>query len=96
MSESARKGLRRDRVYKTSFRALKLTAHRKNERTFRSSSSSAPRSASWERQTVPTPASHPGVAIAVKLGATKADFDATLGIHPTVAEEFVTLREKAL
>jgi glutathione reductase (NADPH) len=32
----------------------------------------------------------------VKLGATKADFDATLGIHPTVAEEFVTLREKAL
>jgi glutathione reductase (NADPH) len=37
-----------------------------------------------------------GVAIAVKLGATKADFDATLGIHPTAAEEFVTLREKAL
>jgi glutathione reductase (NADPH) len=36
-----------------------------------------------------------GIAIAVKLGATKAQFDATLGIHPTVAEEFVTLREKA-
>lgn len=33
-----------------------------------------------------------GVAIAVKMGATKADFDATIGIHPTVAEEFVTLR----
>jgi glutathione reductase (NADPH) len=33
-----------------------------------------------------------GVAIAVKMGAKKADFDATVGIHPTVAEEFVTLR----
>jgi glutathione reductase (NADPH) len=36
-----------------------------------------------------------GVAIAVKMGATKAQFDATIGIHPTVAEEFVTMREKA-
>ncbi|MSQ49899.1 MAG: glutathione-disulfide reductase [Betaproteobacteria bacterium] len=35
-----------------------------------------------------------GIAIAVKLGATKAQFDATIGIHPTAAEEFVTLREK--
>jgi len=33
-----------------------------------------------------------GVAIAVKMGATKKDFDATVGIHPTTAEEFVTLR----
>jgi len=33
-----------------------------------------------------------GVAIAIKAGATKADFDATLGIHPSVAEEFVTMR----
>lgn len=33
-----------------------------------------------------------GVAIAIKAGASKADFDATLGIHPSVAEEFVTLR----
>ena len=35
-----------------------------------------------------------GVAIAVKLGATKAQFDATIGIHPTAAEEFVTMRQK--
>lgn len=34
-----------------------------------------------------------GVAIAVKAGATKSDFDATIGIHPTSAEEFVTMRE---
>ncbi|MEY2856349.1 MAG: glutathione-disulfide reductase, partial [Cyanobacteriota bacterium] len=33
-----------------------------------------------------------GVAIAVKIGATKADFDATVGIHPSSAEEFVTMR----
>ncbi|MBW2241525.1 MAG: glutathione-disulfide reductase [Deltaproteobacteria bacterium] len=35
-----------------------------------------------------------GVGIAVKLGATKAQFDETIGIHPTSAEEFVTMREK--
>ena len=35
-----------------------------------------------------------GIAIALKCGATKAHFDATVGIHPTSAEEFVTLRDK--
>ena len=35
-----------------------------------------------------------GIAIAVKAGLTKAQFDVTVGIHPTAAEEFVTLREK--
>lgn len=34
-----------------------------------------------------------GFAVAMMAGATKATFDATLGIHPTVAEEFVTMRE---
>ena len=33
-----------------------------------------------------------GLAVALKAGATKAMFDATLGIHPTAAEEFVTMR----
>ncbi len=33
-----------------------------------------------------------GIAIAVKMGAKKSDFDATIGIHPTAAEEFVTMR----
>ncbi|MGH7834702.1 MAG: glutathione-disulfide reductase [Candidatus Binatia bacterium] len=36
-----------------------------------------------------------GLAVALTCGATKAQFDATLGIHPTAAEEFVTMREKA-
>ncbi|GLU03615.1 hypothetical protein SLE2022_208040 [Rubroshorea leprosula] len=33
-----------------------------------------------------------GFAVAVKAGLTKADFDVTVGIHPTAAEEFVTMR----
>ena len=33
-----------------------------------------------------------GLAIAVKAGATKRDFDETIGVHPTAAEEFVTMR----
>ncbi|HEV2185686.1 MAG TPA: glutathione-disulfide reductase, partial [Stellaceae bacterium] len=35
-----------------------------------------------------------GLAIAVKCGATKKQFDATVGIHPSAAEEFVTMRDK--
>lgn len=33
-----------------------------------------------------------GLAIALKCGATKAQFDSTIGIHPSAAEEFVTMR----
>ncbi|SLC95294.1 Glutathione reductase [Mycobacteroides abscessus subsp. abscessus] len=33
-----------------------------------------------------------GFAVAIKMGATKADFDNTVAIHPTGAEEFVTMR----
>jgi glutathione reductase (NADPH) len=33
-------------------------------------------------------------AITVKMGATKADFDATMALHPTAAEELVTMRKK--
>jgi glutathione reductase (NADPH) len=36
-----------------------------------------------------------GIGIAIKAGATKAQFDATIGIHPTTAEEFVTMRSAA-
>jgi glutathione reductase (NADPH) len=34
-----------------------------------------------------------GIAVAITAGATKADFDRTIGIHPTAAEEFVTMRQ---
>jgi glutathione reductase (NADPH) len=84
-------------IYKTSFRALKLTMTDKKERTFIK--------LVVDRSSQRVVGAHmigpdageiiQGVAIAVKLGATKAQFDATIGIHPTAAEEFVTLREKA-
>ncbi len=36
-----------------------------------------------------------GIGVAMQAGATKADFDSTIGIHPTAAEEFVTMRTAA-
>ena len=33
-----------------------------------------------------------GIAVAIKAGASKKDFDETIGIHPTAAEEFVTMK----
>ena len=36
------------------------------------------------------------IGIAVKMGATKADFDATMAVHPTAAEELVTMREPSV
>jgi glutathione reductase (NADPH) len=35
------------------------------------------------------------LAVAMQAKATKADFDATMALHPTAAEELVTLREKS-
>jgi glutathione reductase (NADPH) len=35
------------------------------------------------------------VAIPLKMGATKSQFDATVAVHPTMAEELVTIRAKA-
>jgi glutathione reductase (NADPH) len=84
-------------VYRTSFRALKHTLGENDERLFMK--------LIVDRATDRVVGAHmigpdageiiQGVAIAVKLGATKAQFDATVGIHPTAAEEFVTMREKA-
>jgi glutathione reductase (NADPH) len=34
------------------------------------------------------------VGVAIKMGATKADFDATIAVHPTAAEELVTMRQR--
>ena len=95
--ETARERLGELDIYKASFRALKLTLTEKKERTFLK--------LVVERSSQRVVGAHmigadageiiQGVAIAVKLGATKAQFDSTVGIHPTAAEEFVTLREKA-
>jgi glutathione reductase (NADPH) len=84
-------------VYKASFRALKLTLTDKPERTFMKLVVDRASQRVVGAHMIGADAGEviQGVAIAVKLGATKAQFDATIGIHPTAAEEFVTLREKS-
>ena len=83
-------------VYKTSFRALKLTMSDKAERTFMKLVVDRASQRVVGAHMIGADAGEiiQGIAIAVKLGATKAQFDATIGIHPTAAEEFVTMREK--
>ena len=94
--ERAREKLGAVEIYKTSFRALKLTLGDSKERTFMKLVVDRASQAVVGAHMIGPDAGEviQGVAIAVKLGATKAQFDATLGIHPTAAEEFVTLRER--
>jgi glutathione reductase (NADPH) len=84
-------------VYKASFRALKLTLTGSQERTFMKLVVDRASQRVVGAHMIGADAGEiiQGVAIAVKLGATKAQLDATIGIHPTAAEEFVTLRDKA-
>ncbi len=83
-------------IYKSSFAALKNTLSGRQEKTF--------------MKLIVDPASDrvvgihmvgpeageiiQGFAVAVRAGATKHQFDTTIGIHPTSAEEFVTMRER--
>jgi glutathione reductase (NADPH) len=82
-------------IYKASFRALKLTLTQKTERTFMKLVVDRASQRVVGAHMIGADAGEviQGVAIAVKLGATKQQFDQTIGIHPTAAEEFVTLRE---
>jgi glutathione reductase (NADPH) len=84
-------------VYKTSFRSLKHSLGASEERIFMKLVVDARSQRVLGAHMIGPEAGEviQGIAIAVKLGATKAQFDATVGIHPTAAEEFVTLREKA-
>ena len=84
-------------VYKTAFRALKHTLGASDEQIFMKLVVDARSQRVLGAHMIGPEAGEiiQGIAIAVKLGATKAQFDATIGVHPTAAEEFVTLREKA-
>ena len=84
-------------IYKTSFRALKHTLGAHEERTFMKLVVDAATQRVLGAHMIGPDAGEiiQGVAIAVKLGATKLQFDDTIGIHPTAAEEFVTMREKS-
>jgi glutathione reductase (NADPH) len=82
------------RIYKSVFTPLKLTLSERKEHTI----VKLVVDASNDRVVGCHMAGHgaaeiiQGLAVAMKAGATKAQFDATIGIHPTSAEEFVTLR----
>ena len=84
-------------IYKASFRALKVVMSDQPDSTFMKLVVDRASQRVVGAHMIGADAGEiiQGVAIAVKLGATKAQFDATIGIHPTAAEEFVTMREKA-
>ena len=85
-------------IYKASFRPLRHTLSGRDVRTFMKLVVDAATQRVVGAHMVGTDAPEiiQGIAIAVKAGLTKAQFDATVGIHPTAAEEFVTLREKTV
>lgn len=83
------------RIFRTDFRALKNTLSGNQERTLMKLVVDAASDRVVGLHMVGPEAGEivQGFAVAMKAGATKAVFDATIGIHPTAAEEFVTLRE---
>ena len=92
----ARKLYRHVDVYKTSFRPLKHTLGGRDERMMMKLVVDGATDKVLGCHMVGSDAGEiiQGMAIAMNCGATKAQFDATIGIHPTAAEEFVTLRTK--
>jgi glutathione reductase (NADPH) len=93
----ARKRLGEVDLYKSHFRPLRHTISGRDERAFMK--------LVVERKTQQVVGCHmvgadageiiQGLAVALRCRATKADFDATIAIHPTAAEEFVTMRKRA-
>ncbi len=83
------------RVFRSEFRALRHTLSGSQERTLMKLLVDAASDRVVGLHMVGAEAGEivQGFAVALKAGATKAVFDATLGIHPTAAEEFVTMRE---
>ncbi|EGG94954.1 Glutathione reductase [gamma proteobacterium IMCC1989] len=84
-------------VYKSEFKHMKHTLSGLNERTFMKLlvDQASDRVVGCHMVGADAGEVVQGLAVAIKAGATKADFDSTIGIHPTAAEEFVTMREPA-
>lgn len=82
-------------VYRTDFKALKHTLSGSTERTFMKLlvENATDRVVGLHMVGAEAGEIVQGFAVAMKAGATKAIFDSTIGIHPTAAEEFVTMRE---
>ena len=85
-------------VYKTAFRPMKATLSGRNTRSFMKLLVDGVTDRVVGCHIVGPDAGEliQVIGIAVKMGATKADFDATMAVHPTAAEELVTMREKAM
>ncbi len=82
-------------LYRSSFRPLKHSLSGRNEKTMMKMivARESQKVVGVHVVGLDAPEIVQGVAVAIKAGATKADFDATVGIHPTAAEELVTLRQ---
>jgi glutathione reductase (NADPH) len=93
--EQARKEFDDITLYKSTFRPLKGTISGSNEKTFMKLivDTASDRVVGVHMMGPDAGEIIQGMAIALKAGATKAIFDDTIGIHPTSAEEFVTMRE---
>ncbi len=83
-------------IYKTAFRALKNTLSDSQERTFMKLIVDARSDKVLGVHIMGSGAGEviQAIGIAVTMGATKAQFDATIAVHPTAAEELVTMKEK--
>jgi len=83
------------RIFRSEFKALKHTLSGSSERTLMKLVVDAKSDRVVGLHMVGADAGEivQGFGVALKAGATKAQFDATIGIHPTAAEEFVTMRE---
>lgn len=92
--EAAREKFTNIRIYSTDFRAMKHTLSGSHERTLMKLVVDDATDVVVGAHMVGEEAGEviQGIAIAVRAGLTKQDFDRTVGIHPTGAEEFVTLR----
>jgi glutathione reductase (NADPH) len=92
---AARQALAAVDVYRSEFKALKHTLSGSSERTLMKLVVDATTDRVVGLHMVGADAGEivQGFAVAMRSGATKSDFDRTVGIHPTAAEEFVTMRE---
>lgn len=96
--EEAKLRLGAVRVFTAAFRPMKYTIAGRQQRTFMKLVVEAATDKVVGVHMVGDDAAEliQGLAVAVKAGATKAQFDATVGIHPTAGEEFVTMRTARL
>lgn len=96
--EEARAKYREIDIYSARFRPMKNTLSGRDERTLMKIivDAASDRVVGCHMLGPDAPEIIQGLAIAVKCGATKRQFDQTVGIHPSAAEEFVTMREKVV